>query len=99
MSLLGFGLGTMFQLFPSKCSIKVRLTYCGPLGSCDQPTAQTLFSDIAATPRSSLSVVAPLTFGLMVFCQEPETGGTVFGQLGNVSKLPIAVLHPFLVQL
>src|SRR5688572_23243137 len=59
VSLAGFGLGTMLQVVPSKCSIKVRLMYGGPFGSCDQPTAHTSFSEIAATPRSSLSTAVP----------------------------------------
>jgi hypothetical protein len=40
-----------------------------------------------------------MTFALMAFCQLPETGGTTSRQLGNVSKLPVAVAQPFLLQL
>ena len=61
VSLRLFGLGTMFQVLPLKCSIKVRLTYGGALGSCAQPTAQTSLLDTASTPDIRTNSCLPAT--------------------------------------
>ena len=54
----GFGLGTMVQLFPSKCSMRVRSVWFWALGSLLSPTTHTSFEAMATIPLNQAWVFA-----------------------------------------